>query len=108
MEVMVELNVSRVAALRSQHGKFRVVAFKAAYVASKTGGTCARREVRVTLRTVRVARSGKSNRSPMIGVAGSARGRERLSGVMQRPVMAREAFLVVDRFAVKTKVGHVA
>lgn len=108
VEVMVELNGSRVAALRSQHGKFRVVAFKAAYVANKTGGTPARREVRVTLRTIRVARSGKSNRSTMIGVAGSARGRECLRCVMQGPVMAREAFLVVDHFAVKTKVGHVA
>ena len=58
MEVMVELNGSQVAALRSQCGEFGMIAFKAADIADKTGRTPARREVRVTLRTVRVARGG--------------------------------------------------
>lgn len=108
MEVMVELNGSRVAPLRSHRGELGMIAFKAANVADNAGGTSARREVRVTLRTVRVACGGKSNRSPMIGVAGSARGRERLRGVMQGAVMAREALLVDDLFVVKTQGGQVA
>ena len=93
---MVELNGSRIAALRSQDGEFGMIAFKTVDVADKAGGTPARREVRVALRAIRVARGGKSNRSPMIGVAGSACGRERLRCVMHGAVMAREALLVDD------------
>jgi hypothetical protein len=44
----------------------------------------------------------------MIGMAGNARGCERLCCVMQWAVMACGAFLVEDFFAVKTQVGHVA
>jgi hypothetical protein len=108
MEVVVEPNGSRVAALGSQHGKFGMIAFKIADVADKTGGTPARRKVRVTPRAIRVACSGKPNRSPVIGVAGSARRRERLRHVMQWAVMAREAFLVDDFCVVKTQVGQMA
>ena len=108
MEIMVELNGSWVAALRPQRGEFGMIAFKTADVSDKTGGTPAHREIRVTLRAVRVARRGKSNRSSMIGVAGSARGRERLRYMMDRAVMAREALLVDNLCAVKTKVGRVA
>ena len=108
MEIMVELNGSRVAAPRSQRGEFGMIAFKTADVSDKAGGTPAHREIRVTLRAVRVARRGKSNRSSMIGVAGSARGRERLRCVMQGAVMAREALLVDGLGAVKTQVGHMA
>ena len=108
MEVMVELNRSRVATLRSQYGEFGMIAFKTADVADKAGGTPARREIRVTLRAVRVARGGKSNRSPMIGVAGSARRRERLRCVMRGTVMACKAFLVDDLCVVKTQVGQMA
>ena len=85
-----------------------MIAFKTADVADKTSGTPARGEVRMTLRTIRVARGGKPNRSPMIGVAGSARGHERLRCVMQGAVMAREALLVDGFFVVKTQVGQVA
>ena len=108
MEVMVELNGSRVAAPRSHRGEFGMIAFKTTDVPDKTGGTPARREVRVTLRAIRIACGGKPNRTSMIGVAGSARGRERLRCVMQGAVMAREALLVDDLCAVKPKVGHVA
>jgi len=62
----------------------------------------------MTLRTVRVARGGKPDRSAMIGVAGSARGRELLRCLMQRAVMARDALLVDDLGVVKTQVGQVA
>ena len=72
MQVMIELNGSRVASRGSQRGKFRMIAFKTADVADETGGVPARHEVRVALRAVRVARGGQSNRSPVIGVAGSA------------------------------------
>ena len=92
----------------AQHGEFGMIAIKTADVADKTGGTPARREVRVALRAVRVARGGKSNRSPMIGVAGGARRRERLRYVMHRAVMAREALLVDDLCVVKTQVGQMA
>src|ERR1700694_4202949 len=85
-----------------------MIAFKTADVANKARGTPARREIRVTLRAVRVARGGKSNRSAMIGVAGSARGRERLSYVMQGAVMTRETLLVDDLCVVKTQVGQMA
>jgi hypothetical protein len=85
-----------------------MVAFKTVDVADKAGGTPARREVRVALRAVRVARGGQSNRSPMIGVAGSACGRELLRCVMHGAVVAREALLVVDLCFVKTKVGQMA
>jgi hypothetical protein len=105
---MVQLNGSRIAALGSQCGEFGMVAFKTADVADNIGGTPTRREVRVTLRAIRVARSGKSNRSPMIGVAGSARGYERLRYVMQGAVVAREALLVDYLFVVKTQGGRVA
>jgi hypothetical protein len=108
MEVMIELNGSRVAAPRSQCGEFGMIAFKISDVADKTGGVPARREVRVTLRAVCVACGGKSNRSPMIGMAGNARGRKRLRCVMQGAVMARDALLVEDLFVVKTQIGCVA
>ena len=85
-----------------------MIAFKTADVADKTGGVPARLEVRVTMRAVRVACGGKSNRSPMIGMAGNARRRERLRCVMQWAVMARDAFLVEDFFVVKTQVRHMA
>jgi hypothetical protein len=44
----------------------------------------------------------------MIGMAGNARGRERLRCVMQGAVMARDALLVEDLFVVKTQIGCVA
>ena len=62
----------------------------------------------MTLRAVCVARGGQSNRSPMIGMAGSACGRERLRRLMHGAVMAREALLVDDLGLVKTQVGLVA
>ena len=85
-----------------------MIAFKTVDVTDKIGGTPACREVRVTLRTIRIACGGKPNRSPMIGVAGSARGRERLRCVMHGAVMAREALLIDDFFVIKTQGGHVA
>ena len=105
---MVELNGSRIAALGSQCGEFGMIAFKTADVSRKTGGTAACREVRVTLRAICVARGGKPNRSPMIGVARSARRRERLRCVMQGAVMARKALLVDDLCVVETQGGQVA
>jgi hypothetical protein len=44
----------------------------------------------------------------MIGVAGSARGREYLPGLMDGTIMAHKAFLVGDLFVEKTKAGYVA
>ena len=61
----------------------------------------------MALRAIRIARGGKSNRSPMVGVARSAGGRECLSRVMHSPVMAGQAFLIDHFFIVKTKRGHV-
>ena len=104
MEVMVELNGSRVAAARSQRGEFGMTLFKAANVSDKTRGTPTRREARMTLRTVRVACGGKPNRSPMVGVAGSARGRESLRYMMDRTVMACEALQVAGLFVEKPMV----
>jgi hypothetical protein len=108
MEIMIELNASRIAALGSQRREFGVIIFKASYVADKIGGISARREIRMTLRAICVARGGQANRSPMIGVAGSACRRERLRRVMQGAVMAGEALLVDDLGVVKTQVGQVA
>jgi hypothetical protein len=108
MEVMVELNGSRVAALGSQRREFGMIAFKTADVSDNTSRTPARREVRVTLRTICIACGGKPNRSPMIGVAGCARGRERLRFVMQGAVMARETFLIDYFLVVKTQIGQMA
>lgn len=108
MDVMVELNRSRVAAPRPQHDEFGMIAFKTIDVADKTSGASARRKVRVALRAVRVTRRGQPNRSPMIGVAGGARGRELLRRVMQGTVMARDALLVDDFGVVKTQVGEMA
>jgi hypothetical protein len=62
----------------------------------------------MALRAIRIARGGKFNRSPMVGVTRSARGRECLSRVMHSPVMAGQAFLVDYFFIVKTKRGYVA
>jgi hypothetical protein len=62
----------------------------------------------MTLRAVCVAGGGQSNRSPVIGVAGGACGRERLGYVMQGAVMARDALLVDDLCIVKTQVGQMA
>jgi hypothetical protein len=108
MQGMVKLNRTWIALLRSQHSKLGVVRFKISNIVDKTGGTPARREVRVTLRTVRIARGRKSNRPSMIGVAGSARGRECLRYVMQRTVMAGQALLVTYLFVEKTHCSRVA
>src|SRR5579864_830800 len=105
---MVELNGSGVAASGSQHGEFGMIPFKTPDVADKNAGTPARRQGRVTLRTVCVTRGRKANRSPMIGVTGCARGRKCLRRLMQRAVMAREALLVDDLGVIKTQVGLVA
>ena len=75
-------------------------------IADKIGRISARRQIRVTLRAVRVARGRKSDRSSMIRMAGSACGHECLSGVMQGAVMAGEALLVDDLYVVKTQAGH--
>ena len=108
MDVMVELNRSRVAAPRSQHSEFGMIALETADIANKAGGTPARREIRVALRAIRVACGGQPNRSAMIGVAGRARRRERLRYVMQGAVMACEALLVDDFGVVKAQVGQMA
>jgi len=108
MEIMIELNASRITALGSQHSELGVIIFKTSDVAYKIGGISARREIRMTLRAICIARGGQPNRSPMIGVAGSACGRERLRGVVQGAVMARDALLVDDLGVVKTQVGQVA
>jgi hypothetical protein len=94
--------------LRSQHRELGMIAFKTADVADDTGGTPARREIGVALRTVCIAGGGQPNCSPMIGVAGSARRRERLRCVMDGAVMARETFLIADLFIEKTPRGGVA
>src|SRR3984957_18358303 len=101
VQIVVELNGSRVAVLRSQHRELGMIAFKTADVADDTGGTPARGEIGVALRTVCIAGGGQPNCSPMIGVAGSARRRERLRCVMDGAVMARETFLIADLFIEK-------
>src|SRR5579872_7062090 len=108
MQVMIELDGSRIGALGSQRGEFGMIAFKAGDITYKTGGSPARRKVRVTLRAVCIACGGQPNRSAMIGVAGSARGREGLRYVMHGTVMARKALLIDDLCVVKTQVGHMA
>ena len=62
----------------------------------------------MTLRAVRIARGRKPNRSPMIGVAGSARGREHLRRMMHGAVMTYEAFLIADFFVEETHRGGMA
>jgi hypothetical protein len=108
MEVVVELDVTWIAAARSQRGKFRMIAFKAADISRKTGGPSASHKVCVTLRAACVARSGQPNRSTMIGMAGSAGGGERLRRVMQWAVMASDTLEVDDFLIVKTQVEQVA
>ena len=73
-----------------------------------TVGISARREIRVALRAIRVARRGQPNRSSVIGVTGGARGRESLRYVMQGTVMARDALLVDDLGVVGTQVSQMA
>jgi len=107
VQEVVQFYCSGVAAI-PQRGKFWVIVFKAADVFYETGGTHRRVEVRVALRAIRVACVRKSNRSAMIGVAGSASGHERARRMMRRAVMAREAFQVDDLSVIKTQGGQMA
>ena len=106
--VMIELNSSRIAVPAAQHGKFRMIALKAIDVARESRRAVARRQIRMALRAVRVARGRQSNRSAMIGVAGGARRRELLRRVMNGAVVAGEAFLVGDFLAEKSRLRDVA
>jgi hypothetical protein len=108
MEVMVELNGSRVAASGSQHVEFGMIPLEAIDVLHNGGFAASDRQAGMTPRAIRVARGGKPNGSPVVSVAKSTRGSERLISVMQRAVMAREALLVDDFFVGKTQVGQVA
>jgi hypothetical protein len=86
-----------------------MIALKATDIFYETGGgVSADLQIRMTLRAIRVASCRKPNRSSMIGVAGSAGGRERLGCVVQRAVMACQAFLVDHLFVVKTQCGDMA
>jgi hypothetical protein len=62
----------------------------------------------MALRAICVAGRGKPNRSSMIGVAGSAGGREFLRCMVNRTVMAGQTFPVSDFFAEKSHLCDVA
>ncbi len=108
MQVMIELDVSRVAAPGSQHIEFRMFALKASDIFYESSGAPACREICMAPSAIVIAGVGQTDRSAMIGVAGSACGRESLRDVMHGAVMAREALLIDDFGVIKTQVGDVA
>jgi len=71
MEVMVELNGSRVAASGSQHVEFGMIPLEAIDVLHNGWFAASDRQVRMTPRAIRVARGGKPNGSPVVSVAKS-------------------------------------
>jgi len=107
MDVMIELNGSRIAAFRAQWSELWMISLKTVDMFCKACGTSARLEVRMALRATCIARGGKAYRSAMVGVTCSARRRECLSRVMQGAVMAGQTFLVDHFVIVKTKRGCV-
>jgi hypothetical protein len=62
----------------------------------------------MALRATRVADGGEANRSPVVGVAGCTGRSKRLRRLVNRSVMAGQAFLVRNFLAEKSNLGDVA
>src|SRR5216683_2681285 len=108
MTVVIQLDGSRISTPCSERGKFWMVTFETIDVAHKVRRTVARGQIRMALRARSVAGSGQANRTSMIGMAGGTGGREHLRRVMNRSVVAREAFLIGDLLAEKACLRDVA
>src|SRR5882672_791930 len=104
---MVKLNCARIAPSRPQQGEFGMIACKVVNVANELCRTCMSCQVRMALRTVRVTGRGEANGSPVIRVAGRARRREFLRGMMNCCIMAGQAFLIGNFFTEKPNLRDV-